>query len=123
MIELCFNVWYYLDRQQNIAAISAKAYTLDGSDDEKASALLKHSCQDYQLVPASSITPVHYSMLKDVGVEEFFSSEFERIGRELPKGKSLPNEKLFYATPLFDFGQGFVPAEIGNGFIRTREAW
>jgi len=51
MIELCFNLWYCLDREQNIVAISAKAYMLDGTEDEKA-ALLKQYFTDSALPPA-----------------------------------------------------------------------
>ncbi len=121
MKELCFNLWYYLDRKQNITAIAAKAYLLEGSDEEKESALLNFSRKDYRLLVPAKIKPLHYSMLKRLGVENFFLPEFERIRRELPKGITLPEEKLFYATPLFDFGQGFVPARIDNGFITERE--
>ena len=34
----------------------------------------------------------------------------------------MADEKLFFATPLFDFGYGFAPAEIGDGFIRSCES-
>lgn len=121
MNELCFNLWYYLDRQQNIVAISAMAYLLGGSDDEKASSLLAHSGADYHRVSPREINAMHYSGLTRLGIEDVFKGEFERIRREQPNGVAFPEDKLFYATPLFDFGHGFVPAEVGNGFIRERE--
>ena len=121
MDEICFNLWYYLDHEQRITSIAAKAYLLDGMDDEKGSALLSSSRDDYHSIPPHRINPVHYSELQRVGVEEFFAPEFQRIQDELPKGASLPEDKLFFATPLFDFGHGFEPAEIGNGFIRNRD--
>jgi hypothetical protein len=120
MKEFCFNLWYHLDREQNITAIAAKAYLLDGDDDDKASALMSSSVEDYRNLTFLKLKAVNYSVLGVVGVEEFFTNEFERIRRELPKGNVLPEDKLFYATPLFDFGQGFVPAEIGNGYVRER---
>jgi hypothetical protein len=119
--ELCVNLWYWLDRQHNITAIAGKAYLLSGSDKEKGAALLRASGEDYHSVPRTEIEPVHYSTLGSVGIEMFFASEFERLQRALPKGQSLPEEKLFWATPLYDFGEGFAPAEIGDGFIRSRD--
>ena len=121
MKELCINLWYWLDRQQNITAIAAKAYLPAGSDDEKGAALLRASGTDYRAVLRTEIEPVHYSTPESVGVETFFASEFERIQRTLPRGHSLPEERLFWATPLFDFGEGFVPAEIADGCIRSRD--
>ena len=119
MKELCFNLWYYLDHQ-SIVAVAARAYLLNGNDEEKAKVLMKLSQEDYLLVPRTRRDCVHYSVIQRIGVEEMFKDEFERIRREIPKGVCFPEDKLFYATPLFDFGEGFVPAEIGNGFIRSR---
>ena len=121
MKELCFNLWYYLDNKQRIVAVAVRAYFLDGSDEEKATVLLKLSQEDYRIVPHERRKAVHYSDLQRYGIEEIFKNEFERIRREIPKEIHFPEKKLFYATPLFDFGDGFVPAEIGNGFIRERE--
>ncbi len=121
MKELCFNLWYYLDITKMIVAVAARAYFLDGSDEEKAAVLLDLSREDYRVVPHVLIKAVHYSALKQFGVEEMFKDEFERIRREMPQEIPFPEEKLFYATPLFDFGDGFVPAEIGDGFIKERE--
>jgi len=130
MIELCFNLWYCLDREQNIVAISAKAYMLDGTEDEKAALLKQLSRQDYRTVAAAPAPAdlrrrypngLRYVALKQFGVEEVFKESFEGIRRSLPKGVPFPEDKLFFATPLFDFGEGFVPAEIGNGFIRDRD--
>ena len=106
MKELCFNLWYYLDLQQRIVTIAARAYFLDGSEEEKAAVLLKLSREDYRVVPHVRIDAVHYSELQQFGVEEMFKGEFERI-REMPKEIPFPEQKLFYATPLFDFGDGF----------------
>lgn len=121
MREWCFNLWYWLDMQQRVTAIAAKAYPLDGSDEQKGVALLSASKMDYASVPPVPIKPVHYSEIERLGVESFFAVEFARIQRELPKGTRLPDEKLFWATPLFDFGEGYVPAEIGDGYIRSRD--
>lgn len=121
MKEVCVNLWYWLDRRQNIEATAAKAYLLDGGDEEKGAALLRASGEDYRSVPRTDIRPVHYSTLGQIGVERFFAAEFKRIQKELPRGLSLPEEKLFWATPLYDFGEGYVPAEIGDGFIRSRD--
>lgn len=121
MKELCFNLWYYLDIQERIVAVAARAYLLDGSDEEKGAVLLRLSREDYQIISHAPIEAVHYSELQRVGVEEIFKDEFERIRREMPKEIPFPEQKLFYATPLFDFGDGFIPAEIGDGFIRERE--
>lgn len=121
MKEHCVNLWYWLDHQQNIVAIAAKAYLLDGTDEQKGAALLLASGEDYRSVPRTEIKPVHHSALEEYSVEEFFVSEFERLQRALPKGQLLPEEKLYWATPLFDFGEGFVPAEIGDGFVKDRD--
>ncbi|MBN1548221.1 MAG: hypothetical protein JW902_16340 [Syntrophaceae bacterium] len=121
MKETCFNLWYYLDRQQNITAIAAKAYFLEGNDQQKGRSLHESSGTDYNSLVPYKISPLHYSMLKQLGVEEVFAPEFQRIHRESPKGTILPDDKLYYATPLFDFGEGFVPVEIGNGFIKERD--
>ena len=78
---------------------------------------------DYRLVQANRFpqeNTLHYLEIKRLGIEEIFKDEFERIRRSLPQEVQFPEDKLFYATPLFDFGQGFVPAEIGDGFIRER---
>ncbi len=54
MPELCFNLWYYLDVQQQICAIAARAYLLAGSDEEKAVALRALSDHEYRtLVPVA----------------------------------------------------------------------
>jgi hypothetical protein len=130
MTELCFNIWYYVDRSQNIVAIAAKAYLLDGADEDKA-IMLKHlSRHDYRTVDASPV-PVDirnrypqglwYGGLKDLGIEHVYKEVFERIRRTLPKGFPFPEDKLFFATALYDFGEGFFPAEVGNGFIRNRD--
>ena len=120
MSEICFNVWYYLDSRQHITAIAAKAYLLDGSDAQKGAALQRQSGTDYLSVVPRRIRPVDYSLLKRQGVDEFFALEFDRIEQELAPACSLPEDKLYFATPLFDFGEGFVPAQIGDGFIAER---
>jgi hypothetical protein len=52
MPELCFNLWYYLDAQQQICAIAARAYLLSGSDEEKAVVLRALSDHEYRtMVP------------------------------------------------------------------------
>lgn len=129
MSEICFCLWYYLTPAQTIAGIAAREYLLEGDEEDKASVLLALSVHDYQLcqfvkVPAflSRAHPhgVPYSATLDLGVESVFADEFARIaGRHSPRVK-MPDEKLFFATPLFDFGSGYAPAEIGDGYIRER---
>jgi hypothetical protein len=121
MKEICFNLWYYLDSKQNIEAVAAKAYLLEGDDERKGQSLRESSAKDYRSIIPHKITPIHYSLLQELGVEEVFAPEFRRIARNLPKGVALPEDKLYWATPLFDFGAGYVPAEIGNGFIKDRD--
>jgi hypothetical protein len=96
-------------------------YRLGGSDDRKASVLQSRSRKDFRKVAPHAIDPVHYSLLARTGIDSFFAPEFRRIQNELPEGMAVPEDKLFYATPLFDFGRGYVPAEIGNGFITERD--
>ncbi len=123
MSELCFNLWYYLNKQQCITAIAARAYLLDGDEERMGAALMALSRHEYRTLQASPPpqgAALHYSELKRLGVEAVFKQEFERIRRALPSGIAFPEEKFFLATPLFDFGEGFVPAEIGNGFITER---
>lgn len=95
---------------------------LGGDEDAKGTLLAELSACEYLLVPAQHLAePIHYSELQRRGIEVVFGSEFERIRRSLPKGITFPEDKLFWATPLFDFGQGYVPALIGDGFIKERE--
>lgn len=129
MNEICFCLWFYLTPAQTIAGLAAREYLLEGDEVDKASVLQALSGRDYQLcqfveVPASlrRMHPrgVPYSAIPDLGVESVFADEFTRIaGRHSPSLK-MPDEKLFFATPLFDFGSGYVPAEIGDGYIRER---
>jgi hypothetical protein len=55
---------------------------------------------------------VHYSALKELGIEAVYQDIFEEIARELPKDVPFPDDKLFFATPLYDFGEGFVQAKL-----------
>jgi hypothetical protein len=120
--ETCFNLWYYLDEQQNITAIAANAYLLKGSDEQKGLTLSERSEVDYCTIAKRAITPLHYSMLPRIGVEEVFFPEFERIRKESPNGMKFSTDKLYCSTPLYDFGEGFEPAEIGDGFIKQRNS-
>lgn len=130
MDELCFNIWYYLKPDQTISLLAAKAYILDGSVEAKAAMLQSLSRHDYRTVPAYELPAdmqylntngVPYGALKDLGVDLIFRDVFSAIGRTLPPEVPFPDDKLFYATPLFDFGEGFVPAKIGDGYIRERD--
>ena len=129
MSELCFCLWYYLTAAQTIAGLSARAYVLEGDDDTKSGVLRALSGHDFKVcesagVPASimQLYPrgVPYSIVRDLGVEQVFAEELSRIAATLPPHIKVPEDKLFFATPLFDFGSGFVPAEIGDGYIRER---
>ena len=129
MNEICFCLWYYITPTQAIAGLAAREYLLGGDEEDKVSVLQALSDQDYRLcqlvevpVPLRSayLRGVPYSAVQDLGIETVFADEFARIaGRHAP-GLKMPDEKLFFATPLFDFGSGYVPAEIGNGYIRER---
>ena len=46
MAELCFNLWYYLDKNQFIAKIAAREYFLEGTDEEKSEILAELSKYD-----------------------------------------------------------------------------
>jgi hypothetical protein len=129
MAELCFNLWYYLTDEQLITAIAARAYFLEGSDDDKSAVLFTLSKHDYKVTEAypppkelrrKDQNGVHYSVLKDLGIEEVYKEVFAMLQGSLPKGVVFPKDKLFFATPLYDFGHGFVPAIIGDGFVRER---
>jgi len=129
MTELCFNIWYYLDKQQRITAISAREYLLAGEDSEKSRVLEILSRNDYKIVSAYDLPKelegrhpegVWYGFLKELGIEVFYRDVFEEIRRSLPSTVSFPEDKLYFATPLFDFGEGYVPAEIGDGFITEK---
>jgi hypothetical protein len=113
-------LWYFLNANQQITAVSAQVYFFVGSDEEKGAALERASCSDHETVPKLEIEPVHYSKLAEQGVEDFFRPVFKLISRALPDDVQLPEEKLYFATPMYDFGQGFVPARIGDGFITER---
>lgn len=119
--EVCFNLWYWLNERQQIVAIAAKGYILDGSEDQKGKALLERSGEDYRQVAALALEePIHYSELQERGVEEVYAPEFERIRLGLPAKVPFPEDKLFWATALYDFGQGYVPVVIGDGYIGER---
>ncbi len=118
--ELCFNLWYFLNANQQITAVTAQVYSLEGSDEEKAAVLEQVSRSDHETVPRLEIEPVHYSMLAEKGVEVIFRRVFELISDALPDDVQLPEEKLYFATPMYDFGEGFVPAHIGDGFLKER---
>lgn len=129
MTEICFCLWYYITPAQTIAGLAAREYLLEGAEEDKASVLHALSGRDYQLcqfveLPASlrraHLRGVPYSAIHDLGVESIFANEFARIADRLPSSLKMPDEKLFFATPLFDFGSGYVPAEIGDGYVRER---
>jgi hypothetical protein len=129
MNELCFNLWYYLAENQTITHVAARCYMLGGTDDEKGRVLKALSEHDFQLVPRhpppKSLTKltgrnIHYSAINNFGIEEIYAEVFRRIEKQMPDGISFPTEKLSFATPLYDFGDGYVATEIGDGFIRTR---
>lgn len=129
MNEICFNLWYYLDKDQLITAIAARQYFIGGEDQEKANVLEALSYNDFKLVPRKALPRalvreygghVPYFALKDRGVEEIYKEVFDELQTSIPPGISFPDDKLFLATPLFDFGDGYVPAEIGDGFIRGK---
>jgi hypothetical protein len=129
MNEICFNLWYYLDKDQLITAIAVRQYFIGGDDQEKAYVLEALSYNDFKLVPRKMLPRalvheyggrVHCSALKERGVEEIFKEVFDELQTSIPPGISFPDDKLFFATPLFDFGDGYVPAEIGDGFITNK---
>lgn len=130
MTELCFNLWYFLTPDQTISAIAARAYLLDGSEEEMAEVLRALSESEFRLVPSRPLSvkitrryqkgAVPYWALADLGVEAIYEDLFLEIRRALPSAVPFPEDKLFFATPLYDFGEGFTPAEIGDGYIRER---
>lgn len=122
MREICFNLWYWLDARQRIFAIAATGYELDGEESDKCAVLLERSATEYESIAATALMePIHYSELKRRGIESVYREELERIREGLGSDLPFPDDKLFCATPLYDFGQGYVPAAIGDGFIAERE--
>ena len=128
--ELCFCFWYYLSSRQKILGLAARAYYLSGSDHQKGlllSALARsdHRTQDFQQLPARLVrsfpSGVPYEAISQLGVEEVFADQVARIVGQMPPDLPIPEEKFFYAQPMFDFGHGFLPCEIGDGFIRERQ--
>jgi hypothetical protein len=129
LAELCFNLWYYLNEEQLITAIAARGYFLEGTNEDKSAILSTLSKHDYKITktypPPEELRRQHrkgiqYSALKDYGIEEIYKEVFTILSQSLPKGVAFPNDKLFFATPLYDFGHGFVPARIGDGFVTER---
>jgi hypothetical protein len=53
-------------------------------------------------------------------VESVFGPELIDGRATLGAKGPLPDGVLFFATPLYDFGDGFVPARVGDGFITER---
>jgi hypothetical protein len=129
MKELCFNLWYYLDKRQRIAGLSARAYVLNGEENEKYRILEALSWQDYTIAPVYNLPKeliiyssqgVEYGLLKELGIEVFYREVLRDIRRSLPAHVQFPEDKLCFVTPLYNFGHGYVPAFIGDGFIRER---
>jgi len=129
MTELCLNLWYYLNDKQLITAIAARAYFLEGTDDDKSAILLALSKHDYKITevhpPPEELRHQHrngvrYSALRDYGIDEFYKEVFAMLRRSLSKDVASPNDKLLLATPLYGFGHGFVPARIAGGFVTER---
>jgi hypothetical protein len=95
MTELCFNLWYYLNDKQLITAIAARAYFLDGTDEDKSAILSTLSKHDYKITEAypppkelrrQHCNGVHYSALEDYGVDEVYKEIFAMLRGSLPKG-------------------------------------
>jgi len=129
MVELCFNLWYFVTADQTLEALAARLYLLDGSDEEKASVLSGLSNHDFRLATKQPIPVavqdyyggvVPYSAIQQLGVEEVYREVFAELAATVPPEMEFPEEKVFFATPLFDFGEGYVPAMIGDGFIKNR---
>ncbi len=125
--ELCFNLWYYLRPNQTIYVLAARAYMLEGTDDLKAQTLKALSKSDWKVAlswPVSVSAQAHYggdvpySALSELGVEAVYTDLFGQLQGDLPTHLPFPDDKLFFATPLFDFGSGFAPAEIRDGYVR-----
>lgn len=130
MSEVCFCLWYYISANQKLIGLAARAYCLSGDDDEKGMLLAalaksdhltqgRHSVPD-RLVRAFS-AGVPYQALQQFGVEEVFAEQIVRIKGHLPANLPIPQDKFYFAQPMFDFGFGYVPCEIGDGFIRECE--
>ena len=129
MTDLCFNLWYYLSEDQNITGIAAREYLLEGTDEEKAEILAILSNHDYKIVQTCPIPEAlrrqcggsfHHSLMREFGIEQIYKETFIKVRESLPNDLLFPDEKLFFATPLYDFGNGFVPARVGDGFITER---
>jgi hypothetical protein len=131
MKEICYNLWHYISTEQNITGISARAYFLNGSDNEKCVVLETLSRHDYKLVPIYGLptevieryadnNEIWYGLLKQLGIEVVYKEVFEHIEKEFPNKVETNEEKFFFDTPLYNFENGFVPTEIGNGFIKEK---
>lgn len=45
--EVCLNLWAYVDEGGYIARVAARAYVLDGDDDDKLSVLHRLAASDF----------------------------------------------------------------------------
>ena len=128
--ELCFCFWYYLSGQRNLVGLSARGYYLSGDDDQKGQLLSRLASSDHRTQNISHVPPrllrlfpdgVPYETVMEFGIEEVFAELIVNIAGRMPPGLPVPEEKLFYAQPMFDFGHGYIPCEIGDGFVRGRD--
>ena len=129
MRELCFNLWYKIDANGMIISIAGRAYLLEGTDKDKTAVLANLSDQDYKAVDFMPVprnirsifkNGVQYSMFDQIRIDEFYKEVFAAIRASITPDVPFPDDKLYHFTPLFDFGDGYVPAEIGKNFIRKR---
>ena len=128
--ELCYCLWYFLSPNRKVIGVCSRSYVLGGSDAEKeqvlsALALSDHRSQGVRPPSRRLLTAfpegIPYEAVSKLGVSEFFAEEFARLAGQMPPSLPVPEGKLFFAQPMFDFGSGFLPCEIGDGFVKERQ--
>ncbi|NML26162.1 hypothetical protein [Zoogloea dura] len=118
--EVCLNLWAYADEGGCIARVAARAYVLDGDDDDKLSVLHRLAASDFiysEWMRVSKQFAVH-----GAGGERMagvlFEPLFKRLEKSIPQqvrvGKngyeafslSLPDDPLTVTTVVMEFEDG-----------------
>ena len=104
--EICLNLWYFFDASGIVLRTAGKAYALDGTDDEKQSALQRMAGTDH-LTATQGTVPKHYCVSSALGSVAgaipkviildhhavVFSPLMDKLEEELPKQRHIVDGK------------------------------
>jgi hypothetical protein len=122
--EICLNLWYVRDEEGFIYSLRARAYFLEGSDDDKLRELQRLSLVDYLIAKAFPI-PQRYQLDK-TGVfvvrglqilptkTALFEDAIQFLQSEMPFQTpfDIPDKPLVCITPLIGDDDGNISLKI-----------